>query len=181
MTNTDHDLRHDLHRLLTSCQDLADRHAAALAPYLDTDGSVRQDSYRDWEDERITAAIEASDHLGTVITHLTRLLTPTTLQTYTMTFAGLERRDGHKPTSFLVDAAGYDDARRTVQQLPGFREWHDAHDGTGIEFVPSESHPGVRFPGHVVDLRPEQTPPSPQRTPQPPAPPQPAAPGRHSR
>ncbi|MDF3147079.1 MULTISPECIES: hypothetical protein [unclassified Streptomyces] len=172
MPLTDHThLIQELHALLASCQDLAARHQATLEPYRDEDGSVRDDAYVDYDEARTTTAIEASDHLDTVVAQLIRLVGPPALQTFTLTFAGRERHDGERPTSFAVHATGLDEARRVIETLPGFRQWREANasdspaiTGPDLLFLPEQSHPGLRAPGEYADLRPEQPPAVPAAT-----------------
>ncbi|ELS55868.1 hypothetical protein [Streptomyces viridochromogenes] len=165
-------LVHALHGLLASCQDLADRHQAVLDRYRDADGYVIDDADTDYQDARITTAIEASDHLDTVIEQLTRLVGQAPPGTFTLTFAGRERHDGERPTSFAIQAASLHEARRVIEQLPGFQQWcqDNAADGApgsaapDVVFVRQQSHPGLRPPGEYVDLRPEQAPSAPAAT-----------------
>ncbi|MET9812383.1 hypothetical protein [Streptomyces sp. NPDC006355] len=165
MTITDHArLIHALHGLLASCQDLAARHQAALDQYRGADGYVREDAYAYYEDARIGTAIEASDHLDTVVAQLTRLVGPPPPRTFTLTFAGPERHDGERPTSFALWAADLHEARRVIEEIPGFQQWRqdNAPDDApspatpDVFFLPQQSHPGLRAPGEYVDLRPEQ-------------------------
>ncbi|MGW2046219.1 hypothetical protein ACWCPF_13695 [Streptomyces sp. NPDC001858] len=154
----------ELHGLLATCQDLAARHKAALDQYRDPDGTVRENAYAAYEDARTVTAIEAGDQLDTLVTQLTELVGPPPPRTFTLAFAGRERHDGEQPTSFAVHAASLHQARRVIEQLPGFRQWSrddapDANEGVtpDIVFLPRQSHPGLRAGGEYVDLRPEQT------------------------
>ncbi|MFG2703189.1 hypothetical protein [Streptomyces sp. NPDC048386] len=157
----------ELRGLLASCQDLIARHQATLDQYRDADGDVIEDKYAEYEDARITTAIEASDRLDAVVERLVLLIGSPPPSTFTLTFAGPERHDGEAPTSFAIHAASLRDARRTIEQLPGFQEWwrDNAHASPGgapdIIFLPEQSHPGLRPIGEFVDLRAEQTPRSP--------------------
>ncbi|WP_416986861.1 hypothetical protein [Streptomyces sp. T028] len=162
--NDDARLIHALHGLLAACQDLAARHQAALDQYRDLDGYVREDAYADYEDARIVTAIEASDHLDTVVAQLIRLVGPPPPRTFTLTFAGRERHDGERPTSFALRATDLHEARCVIEQIPGFQQWcqdnapDDAPGSAGpdVVFLSDQSHPGLRAPGEYVDLRPEQ-------------------------
>ncbi|WP_414169095.1 hypothetical protein ACMATS_24740 [Streptoverticillium reticulum] len=54
-----------LQELLGDAQDLIAQHKAVLDQYRDADGNVIESRYTAYDDARITAAIEASDHLDT--------------------------------------------------------------------------------------------------------------------
>lgn len=176
----------ELHALLAEHRDLTDRHQATLAQYRILDGDVIEDKYAEYDDARITTAIEASDRLDSLLTRLTQLVGPPPRRTYTLTFAGHERHDGDRPYSFALYAHDLQEALSVVQDLPSFRQWRDeeTHDGPvdsepAIVLVAEQSHPGLRAPGEYIDLRPEQAAasapgtPSPQPAPAstPPAPP----------
>ncbi|WP_405591687.1 hypothetical protein [Streptomyces sp. NBC_01092] len=172
MPLTDHTrLIRELHGLLASCQDLAARHQEVLDRYRDAEGYVRDDAHADYDEARITTAIEASDHLDAVVAQLIRLIGPPPPQTFTLTFAGRERHDGERPTSFAVYATGLDEARRVIEDLPGFQQWREANasdspvtTGPDVVFLTEQSHPGLRAPGEYADLRPEQQPDAPAAT-----------------
>ncbi|MFH9084201.1 hypothetical protein [Streptomyces sp. NPDC017673] len=157
-----------------------------------------EEKLREYDDARITTAIEASDHLDTVRNRLANLLGPPAPGPFTLTFAGHERHMGEAPTSFVVNAMDLDDAARILAGLPSWHEWYLADAGTpdghgaDIIYLPQQSHPGLPTRGEYADLRGEQkttalpatgaTPTSPARLPVPvtssppaPAPASPAA------
>ncbi|MFB6750627.1 hypothetical protein ACFCX6_06790 [Streptomyces sp. NPDC056353] len=121
-----------------------------------------EEKLREYDDARITTAIEASDHLDTVRSNLARLLGPPEPSSFTLTFAGHERHTGEAPTSFVVNAMNLDDAARILAGLPTWHEWYLANarapDGQGADiiYLPEQSHPGLPTRGEYVDLRSEQ-------------------------
>ncbi|MFE1197269.1 hypothetical protein ACFW6E_31645 [Streptomyces olivaceoviridis] len=121
-----------------------------------------EEKLREYDDARITTAIEASDHLDTVRSRLADLLGPPAPRAFTLTFAGQERHSGEAPTSFVVDALNLDDAARILAGLPSWREWYLADAGTpdghgaDIVYLPQQSHPGLPTRGEYADLRGEQ-------------------------
>ncbi|MFF9001566.1 hypothetical protein ACF1GW_06530 [Streptomyces achromogenes] len=120
------------------------------------------DKLYEYNDARITTAIEASDHLGTVRARLAALLGPPAPTPFTLTFAGLERHMGEAPTSFVVNAMDLGDALRNLAGLPSWREWYLAHGGTpdgqdaDIVYLPHQSHPGLPTLDAYNDMRGEQ-------------------------
>jgi hypothetical protein len=151
----------ELHDVLDSCHHLAARHQELLDQYRDADGFVLPDRQADYDEVRIDLAIEASDHLDTVVQHLADLVAGEPGRTFTVTLAGPERVDGERPTSFAVRAVDLDDARRVLAGLPGFQQWYRDHaagaPNSRLVFLPDDSHPSLRAPGQYIDLRPEQT------------------------
>ncbi|WP_433453726.1 hypothetical protein ACQPXS_36275 [Streptomyces sp. CA-142005] len=128
-----------------------------------------EEKLREYDDARITTAIEASDHLDTVRSHLAQLLGPPGPSSFTLTFAGHERHTGDAPTSFVVNAMNLDDAARILAGLPTWHEWYladAAPDGQGADiiYLPEQSHPGLPTRGEYVDLRSEQEPAAPAAT-----------------
>ncbi|MCZ0990348.1 hypothetical protein [Streptomyces diastatochromogenes] len=147
--------------MLTSCKELADRHRAILDQYRD-EGEVIEDKYADYDEARISTAIEASDHLDTVVSHLADLIGPPKPSPFTLTFARQERQSGEAPTSFVVNAMNLDDAARILAGHPSWHEWYldtagtpDAK-GADIVYLPEQSHPSLPTRGEYVDLRAEQ-------------------------
>ncbi|MFF1280652.1 hypothetical protein ACFVY4_07705 [Streptomyces sp. NPDC058299] len=118
-----------------------------------------EEKLHEYDDARITTAIEASDHLDTVRRHLARLLGPPEPSPFTLTFAGHERHTGEAPTSFVVNAMNLDAAGRILAGLPSWHEWYLADAGTpdgqgaDIIYLPEQSHPGLPTRGEYVDLR----------------------------
>ncbi|MEW2620894.1 hypothetical protein [Streptomyces sp. NPDC048106] len=153
---TEHDhLVHELRSLLSSCQELTARHQTLLAPYRDPDGYVFEDQADDYDKVRIKTAVEASDHLDTVIDRLTTLVGPTAPRAFALTFAGRERHDGEAPTTFVVNATSLNDAALVLAGLPSWHEWYQS-TGVDIVYLPEQSHPGLPTRGHFADLRSEQ-------------------------
>jgi hypothetical protein len=142
---------------------MAARHQAQLAPYLDAEGEVIEEMFADYDDARITTAIEASDQLDTVIARLTNLVGAAASGAFTLTFAGRERHDGQGPTSFVVNATSLDDAARVLAQHPDFHDWYQAdaaycEQGADIVYLPEHSHAGLPSRGEFADLRGEYRP-----------------------
>ncbi|OYP14863.1 hypothetical protein CFC35_10400 [Streptomyces sp. FBKL.4005] len=141
---------------------MAARHRAVLDQYRDAEGEVIEEKLREYDDARITTAIEASDHLDTVRNRLAHLLGPPAPSPFTLTFAGQERYAGEAPRSFVVNAMNLDDAARILAGLPSWHEWYladaGAPDGRGADiiYLPEQSHPGLPTRGEYVDLRDEQ-------------------------
>ncbi|BCM65736.1 hypothetical protein EASAB2608_01070 [Streptomyces sp. EAS-AB2608] len=152
----------ELRALLASCEELAARHRAELGQYLDTKGEVIEDKLYEYNDARITTAIEASDHLDAVRARLAGLLGPPAPSPFTLTFSGLERHMGEAPTSFVVSAMDLGDALRNLARLPSWREWYLAHGGTpdgqvaDVVYLPHQSHPGLPALDAYNDMRGEQ-------------------------
>ncbi|MEV5878053.1 hypothetical protein AB0L75_28270 [Streptomyces sp. NPDC052101] len=121
-----------------------------------------EDKYPEYDDVRITTAIEASDHLDDLVIRLAVLLGPPAPRAFTLTFAGHERHIGEAPTSFVVNATSLDDAARNLALLPSWREWLLANvacdGGADIVYLPEQSHPGLPTRGEFADLRAEQGP-----------------------
>ncbi|MEU3529086.1 hypothetical protein AB0E62_35405 [Streptomyces sp. NPDC038707] len=121
-----------------------------------------EDKLHEYNDVRITTAIEASDHLDAVRARLAALLGPPAPSPFTLTFAGLERHMGEAPTSFVVNAMDLGDALRNLARLPSWREWYLAHGGTpdgqdaDVVYLPQQSHPGLPTLGAYNDMRGEQ-------------------------
>ncbi|KUN02142.1 hypothetical protein AQI95_29165 [Streptomyces yokosukanensis] len=158
---TDHDhLLRELRDVLASCQELIARHHAALAAYLDAEGEVIEEKYPEYDDTRISTAIEASDHLHDVMIRLAVLVVPPTPRAFTLTFAGHERHIGEAPTSFVINATSLDDAALILVGLPSWHEWYLAEaagdGGADIVYLPEQSHPGLPTLGEFADLRAEQ-------------------------
>ncbi|MEU9001243.1 hypothetical protein [Streptomyces sp. NPDC048551] len=153
----------ELQTILAEGRTLQAEHQARLAPYLTADGEVNEEHRSDWDDARITTAIEAVDRLDTLLAQLGRLPGLTAGPPFTVTIAGSERYDGERPWSFALYATGLDDALRTLPELPAFRDWLREEAelvGPGAEpdvmLVPEGCHPGLPEPGEYIDLRAEQ-------------------------
>ncbi|GGZ40563.1 hypothetical protein [Streptomyces poonensis] len=141
----------ELRGLLASCQELASRHRSRLHQYRDSDGYVIEEKYPERDDARITTAIEASDHLDTVVQRLADLAGPPAPRAFTLRPAGSERHDGQAPASFVVNAVNLDDAARVLATLPGVLDYYQADAASSehsadIVYVPEQSHPGLPDP-----------------------------------
>ncbi|MEV5506576.1 hypothetical protein [Streptomyces orinoci] len=128
-----------------------------------------EERYPEYDDARISTAIEASDHLDSVMSRLTELVGPPAPQAFTLTFAGRERHIGKAPTSFVVNACDINDAVFVLSRLPSWREWYladaaESDNGADIIYLPEQSHPGLPTRGEFNDLRAEQRPAEPAHT-----------------
>ncbi|MEV6807759.1 hypothetical protein [Streptomyces sp. NPDC051132] len=118
-----------------------------------------EDNLYEYNDARITTAIEASDHLDAVRARLTDLIGPPAPSPFTLTFTGQERHMGEAPTSFVVNAMDLNDAARILAGLPSWREWYLATAGipdgqdADIVYLSQQSHPGLPTRGEYNDLR----------------------------
>ncbi|WP_329096817.1 hypothetical protein [Streptomyces sp. NBC_01439] len=144
----------ELQTLLAEARALQGEHQAQLAPYLGAEGEVAEDHLREWDDARITTAIEASDHLDTLLGQISLLIGPPARMPFTVTVAGRERHDGERPYSFALYATGLDDALHALPGLPTFQRWlreaaELAPDSAepDVLLVYERCHPGLRAPG----------------------------------
>ena len=86
------------------------------------------------------------------------------MDTWTLTYAHTEPCNGRPSTAFLVHGLDVDDARRRLERMPKWQQWHQAQQQgpatAGVEFLagPERSHRGtpMRRAG-VIDFRAEQT------------------------
>ncbi|MFG2996587.1 hypothetical protein [Streptomyces sp. NPDC048340] len=153
----------EVQALTSAARTLQAEHQAQLAPYRTACGDVSEDHLREYDDARISTAIEASDYLDTLLNQLTLLTGPPVRTPFTVTIASRERHDGERPYSFALYATGLEDALRILPQLPTFQGWlreaaELASEGAepDVTLVPEQCHPGLRAPGEYIDLRAEQ-------------------------
>ncbi|MFF8958642.1 hypothetical protein [Streptomyces sp. NPDC014894] len=183
-------LAEEIRALLGPLREMLLRHQAQLDEHRTPDREVIEDRYPQYEEVRLTTAVEASDALDLVVNRLERLVAAHPQRTFTLAFTGPGHEDGASPWLFAVHGTDLAGAHDALTRLPSFRQWvvdtrgpDDPPDPTGhVAFVPEQSYAGTAAPGTFHDLRHEQSWCPPSSTPSRPAPgPPPSRPSGPSR
>ncbi|MYU06133.1 hypothetical protein GTY81_20080 [Streptomyces sp. SID8366] len=119
---------------------------------------VGADEYPRYDNVRITTAIEASDHLDTVVERLTAMVGAPRPRAFTLTFTGSTPHEDTAPTSFVVTALTLDSALQTLAVLPTWGKWLESAGTEDPVHLPQQSHEGLPAHDRFTDLRGEQHP-----------------------
>ncbi|MFJ2739654.1 hypothetical protein ACIO3O_08295 [Streptomyces sp. NPDC087440] len=188
-TPTPSPLFDDLLALLPPLREMQQRHQEQLDRYRDADGEPIWEKIADYEEARRETAIEASDHLDTLVPRLEQLVADPPLRAHTVLVSSSSHAVEDDWRLFIVNATDVPDAVRVLQTLPSYQGWLReeyplGHYGVDPQVSLERSYAGAGPSNAGTDLRDEQARlvsvrPAPRSRPSAPPPnPPPSTPGR---